>query len=65
MDSKCAQKTVLIGKCHDTALVTVPLGLFGLKASTHWGVTVTNFSLPLLVDGKLLPKPELHSPTVT
>jgi hypothetical protein len=27
--------------------------------------TVTNFSLPLLVDGKLLPKPELRSPTVT
>jgi gamma-glutamyl phosphate reductase len=28
-------------------------------------VAVTNFSSPLLVDGKLLPKPELRSPTVT
>jgi hypothetical protein len=28
-------------------------------------VNVTNFSSPLLVDRKLLPKPELRSPTVT
>jgi hypothetical protein len=45
---------------------------FAWVTSVHGGVAVnadadavTNFSLPLLVDGKLLPKPGLRSPTVT
>jgi len=43
-------------------LITTIIGPVGVLKHL---VVVTNFSSPLLVDGKLLPKPELRSPTVT